>query len=88
MGHDHKLSVAPINRLQLANTGTLHLLNRKGYVARTGSFLRGFVPGQVSYVADRALNPSTLGAPVFQLTPRRVRTDGDDYCYVDIHAVI
>jgi len=94
MGHDHKKSVAYATRLYLgeSNRGVPKLKERKILLARTGSFLRGYVPGKVSYVADRALSPSNLGTIKIELTPRRhgERHDGIDRraLYVDIHASV
>jgi hypothetical protein len=89
MGHDHKKSVATVNRLRLSGGGgSLRLSHRKVLVARTGSFLRGYVPGATSYVADRMLNPTDLGVVKIELTPRRERDGGNDKNYVDIHASI
>jgi len=89
MGHDHKKSVATLNRLRLTGGGgKLRLSHRKALLARTGSFLRGYVPGSHSYVADRMLNPTDLGVVKIELTPRRDTTDGQDVAYLDIHASV
>jgi len=94
MGHDHKKSVAYATRLRLgeSNRGVPKLKERKILLARTGSFLRGYVPGKVSYVADRMLNPSNLGTVKIELTPRREgeRTGKTDKrsIYIDIHASV
>jgi len=87
MGHDHKKSVAYSTRLYLgeSNRGVPSLKQRKILLARTGSFLRGYVPGKVSYVADRMLNPSNLGTVKIELTPRQ-NAKGDRY--IDIHASV
>ena len=89
MGHDHKKSVATVNRLKLhKGHGILRLSHRKVVLARTGSFLRGYVPGQVSYVADGMYSPTDLGCVKIELTPRRRTEDGRDTREVDIHASI
>lgn len=89
MGHDHKKSVAYATRLYLgdSNRGSTHLRERKILLARTGSFLRGYVPGKVSYVADRMLNPSNLGTVKIELTPKQDWKDGSRR-YIDIHASV
>jgi hypothetical protein len=94
MGHDHKKSVGTKTRLKLKHTSnSLRLSHQKVLIARTGSFLRGYVPGQSSYVADGAMSPTDLGVVKIELTPRRVgeyaghkRTS--DLIEVDIHASI
>ena len=89
MGHDHKKSVAIVNRLKLTGgNGSLNLSHRKVVLARTGSFLRGYVPGAVSYVADRSLNPTDLGTIKLEITPRRSRAGGRDKAEVDIHCSV
>jgi len=89
MGHDHKKSVGMVDRLKLGDgRATLHLSHRKVVLARTGSFLRGYVPGSVSYVADKMLNPTNLGVVKIEITPRRTTKDGIDTVELDIHASI
>jgi hypothetical protein len=90
MGHDHKKSVATITRLKLNHTGSsLRLSHRKALLIRTGSFLRGYVPGKVSYVADAMMNPTDLGCVKIELTPRREDTkETPDINYIDLHASI
>jgi hypothetical protein len=89
MGHDHKRGALPLNRLKLVGSGaSLALANRKIYIARTGSFLRGYVPGAVSYIADGAMNPCDLGVVVFTLTPRRHKSSGEDTVEIDITASV
>lgn len=87
MGHDHRRGALPINRLKLRGMGTsLSLVNRKVYIARTGSFLRGYVPGASSYVADGMMSPCDLGVVVFTITPRRTQVGGKDSVEIDISA--
>jgi hypothetical protein len=89
MGHDHKKSVATINRLRLKGQGEkMRLSHRKVMVSRTGSFLKGYVPGERSYVADSMMNPTDLGVVKLELTPKRDRTGGGDSLHVDIHASV
>lgn len=87
MGHDHKRGALPLNRLRLNGSGaSLSLSNRKVYLGRTGSFLRGYVPGERSYVADGMMNPCDLGVVVYTLTPRRIKTNWEDRLEIDISA--
>lgn len=88
MGHDHKKSVAFINRLRLVSGRGVRLTHRKILMARTGSFLKGYVEGKPTYIADRALNPTDLGVVKIELTPKRIHRGGVDVSEVDIHASI
>jgi hypothetical protein len=90
MGHDHKKSVATITRLKLNNGagGTIRLSHRKCVLGRTGSFLKGYVPGKRSYVVDKNLNPTDLGVVKIEITPNRHRDNGDDITEIDLHASI
>jgi hypothetical protein len=90
MGHDHKKSTATITRLKLnrGSAGNVRLSHRKCLLARTGSFLKGYVPGKRSYVVDKNLNPTDLGVVKIELTPKRHQDNGDDWMEVDLHASI
>jgi hypothetical protein len=74
MGHDHQMGVVPASMLEVANgpsaltgfTGTgakAHLKVRQHdqLLCRCGSFLKGYEPGQASYVVRALLRPSCLG---------------------------
>ena len=95
MGHDHKKSVGTLNRLVLnGGNGSLRLTHRKCIIGRTGSFLRGYVPGTRSYVATRNLRPTDLGVIKIEATPRRStvgkKDNGarEDKVWIDLHASI
>lgn len=89
MGHDHKRGALPVNRLRLQGNGEhMHLVNRKIYLVRSGSFLRGYVPGERSYVADGAMSPCDLGCVPIMLTPQRVQKDREHSLFVDIKAIV
>ncbi len=90
MGHDHRKSVGYLSRLYIkdARDGQVTLGQRKVLIARTGSFLRGYVPDTKSYIAEKAYNPSDLGTIKIELTPRRDTKGGEDRVYIDIHASI
>lgn len=65
MGHDHKRSVTPANpKLHLVchrATSTLTLREKQQWLLRTGSFLKAYEDGEVSYNADAARGPCSLG---------------------------
>lgn len=83
MGHDHRKSVAIKTKLTL---GSIKLQQKKVLLGRTGSFLRGYVEDQPSYVARAAMIPTDMGVIKIELTPRRSCKDHQDDYYVDIHA--
>lgn len=86
MGHDHKGPVAFNPRMRLEKCGNnLCIVERKQFFGRTGSFLRGYVPGQVSYVADGCLNPANLGVTKIDLIPQRLHGEG---LTIEMHASI
>ena len=88
MGHDHKKSVGFLRKLRLSGQKDLIVKERKIMIGRTGSFLKGYVDGQKSYVTDMALKPCDLGVIKIELTPRRIREKGVDHTFIDIHASI
>lgn len=88
MGHDHRKSVGMTDRLLLLGPNPVTLTHRKLVFARTGSFLKGYIPDKPSYIADTQLSPTNLGVVKIELTPRRNKEGGKDTSYVDIHASI
>lgn len=89
MGDNHARGVLPLgNRLRLDNDSNegLRLRSRSSWIGRTGSFLRGYVPGQSSYVVDGAMCPANLGWISFNLMPRRDHRGGGDKVTVLIGA--
>lgn len=82
MGHDHKRGcVALTPRLQLnstGNTGELNVKERQPWVGRTGSFLKAYENGRVSYNVDACRPPASLGWIEFEITPYRDRNEGRD----------
>jgi hypothetical protein len=89
MGHDHKKSVGLVTKLELTSTGkVMRLHHKKQLYARTGSFLKGYEDGKISYVADGCMSPTDLGVVKIELTPRRDCRNGEDITYTDLHASI
>lgn len=89
MGHDHKKSCSYVPTMELSGQGnSLRLVQKKKLIARTGSFLKGYVDDKKSYVADMALNPTDLGLIKIELTPRRKMEGKRDITYIDIHTSI
>lgn len=90
MGHDHKKQVAIMNRLFLSDNrnGVLDVKSKKVIFARTGGFLKGYVDGADSYVADALLTPTDLGTVKIEMTPIRKTIQGIEERYIDLHASI
>ena len=87
MGHDHKGPVGKNPRLRLSHAGSnLAVVERPQLFARTGSFLRGYVDGEVSYVADGCMNPANLGGTEISFTFGR--PGNNTTLKVDVHATI
>ena len=89
-GHDHKKQVAIMNRLYLPanNFGELDVRSKKIIFGRTGGFLKGYVNGQDSYVADALLTPTDLGTIKIEMTPVRKVINNKNERYIDLHASI
>jgi len=93
MGHDHKKQIALRNRFTLmhVNNGSVTLEDQKVLLARTGSFLKGYVENKASYVVDSCMPSLDLGVVKIEITPRRkdyghkIRTEQR---WLDIHASI
>jgi hypothetical protein len=89
MGDNHAKSIMNKERLTLrTGGGKLRLSRRKILLARTGCFLKGYEPGESSYIADANYCPTDLGVVKIELVPRRYREDGDERVEIDIHASI
>lgn len=86
MGHDHKKGCIPSTpRLLLSATGKeLNVRERTPWLGRTGSFLKAYEPGMVSYNVDAGRSPSALGWIEFEITPRRSQKNGEDVISFDV----
>lgn len=87
MGHDHKKGTIPSTpRLVLTNGKgkELNIKQRVPWLGRTGSFLKAYEPGRVSYNVDAGRSPSTLGWIEFEITPKRSTAGGGDTISFDI----
>lgn len=72
MGDNHARGALPLgDRLFLTvGNGNLVVKHKTRWIGRTGSFLRGYVENEPSYVVDGAMPPANLGWIEFELTPR------------------
>jgi len=89
MGHDHKRGIVPGCRIRaVADKAGLRLKSSRQLFARTGGWLKGYVDGQPSYVAAKALRPVDLGGVRFELTPQRRQHDGRREFSIDIKGIV
>jgi hypothetical protein len=83
MGHTHDKKCAPSTpRLKLMASGPsseLRVRARTPWLGRTGSFLKAYEDGRISYNVDAGRPPCALGWIEFEITPVRVRDDGQDF---------
>ena len=87
MGHDHKKHIAMKSRLSLTDSRVgMSLENRKIVMARTGGFLKGYVDGKSSYIADKAYSPVDMGTVTITMTPKRSGDKGVDKRWVELNA--
>jgi len=85
-GHDHKKAVATKSRIALTDSKhSLRLIQKKIHLIRAGGFLRGFVDGKQSYIAEGNYNPTDLGLIKIILTPKR---DKLKTRYIDVHCSV
>lgn len=71
-GHDHKKGCIPSHPRMRPVTlpkGGLALREKTPWLGRTGSFLKSYVPGEVSYNVDAGRGPCALGHIEFEITP-------------------
>jgi len=74
MGHDHRRGASPHPILYLNRKN--RLCEKRQFFVRTGSFLKAYEHGKVSYIADLALGACDLGAVALLITPKRRETQG------------
>ena len=86
MGHDHKKGCIPsFPRLRLVEGGgSLTIRERTPWLGRTGSFLKAYEDGEVSYNVDAARSACALGWIEFDLCLKRVHNSHGDHLEVAI----
>lgn len=88
-GHDHKRGVWPESTLIVTNErGNLLIKQKRQLLCRSGSFLRGYVDGEDSYVSNKYMRPCELGTIKLEIKIKRSREGGVDITTPDIHANI
>ena len=85
MGHDHERGAWPKDVLIRSDGG---LKQKRQFLCRSGSFLKGYTPGTSSYSIGRIYRPSDLGALKLTISFHRDRKEGRDRVITDIEAVI
>lgn len=88
MGHDHKRGAVPDSTLHVPHSGHgcgLIVKQRRQWMVRTGSFLKGYVPNEAGYIVGRLLRPAELGNVKLDVKVARVRKDGADCISADVH---
>jgi hypothetical protein len=85
MGHDHKKINGTRSKIMLSGGNkSLDVVQKKIIMGRTGSFLRGYVDNEASYVAKALYTPSDLGALLIHLIPTRINSkQTGDIFYID-----
>lgn len=86
MGHTHGKGCVPDGvRLEFADgVRGPYTRERIPWLGRTGSFLKCYEDGRVSYNVDACRPPNALGWIEFEITPMRSRNDGEDRLYLNI----
>lgn len=89
MGHDHNRGAWPVDVLYpLPTRNGVVIKQKRQFLCRSGSFLKGYEKNKSTYVTGRLLRPSDLGALKLIISLKRVLKKGKDYIVPDIKAVI
>lgn len=75
MGHNHDRGAWPIDILIPSRRGDMK--QKRQFLVRSGSFLKGYEPNTNSYVASRLLRPADIGAIKLNFSFHRDREEGD-----------
>jgi hypothetical protein len=81
MGHTHGKGCIPSSpRIVLKDSRDkgVFIRERTPWLGRTGSFLKAYESGRVSYNVDAGRSPASLGWIEFEITPVRVRAGDED----------
>lgn len=81
MGHSHGKGCIPSTprlKLSYGERGSLGVIERTPWLGRTGSFLKAYEPGEVSYNVDAGRSPCALGWIEFEITALRDQSGGRD----------
>jgi hypothetical protein len=67
MGHVHLLGSSP-SKFQLSVDNKMNIVQKKENFVFTGSYLKGYVDGNVSYVERKTYAPTALGSPKIKIS--------------------
>ena len=84
MGHNHDRGAWPVDILYRSKND---IKQKRQFLCRSGSFLKGYTEGTSNYVTGRLLRPADIGALRLNISFHRDLTDGDRII-TDIEAVI
>ena len=85
-GHDHQRYAVPKSIL-IPGVNGAEIKQKRQFLARSGSFKKGYCEGVSGYEVGRLLRPSDLGAVVFEISVHRDLRD-TDRLILDISAII
>lgn len=87
MGHDHRKVAVPMTTLWAERQvrGKMKLKQKRQWLMRSGSFLRGYIDGEASYIVGKILAPTDLGIVKIKCGFTRVRDGNEESICNDIH---
>lgn len=87
MGHDHKKGIIPVDVIGFRSKrdGGIEMENKQKLLVRSGSFLKGYVENEESYVARALLRPASLGVVKVEIEIRRSQRNGGDVYEKSLH---
>jgi hypothetical protein len=88
MGHDHQRGAWPTSILLPGDQGT-GIKQKRQFLARSGSFKKGYTSGVASYEVGSLYRPSDMGAVQFSISLHRQKEkNGYERIITDIKATI
>lgn len=90
-GHDHRKVAVPLSTLWVGDCCSqgLKLKQKRQWLIRSGSFLRGYVDGESSYIVSKMLRPTDLGIVKIKakISRQTSKVNGvvDDRVVPDVH---
>jgi hypothetical protein len=87
LGHDHRRLAVPVSCLTITDThGAMAVKQKRQWLIRSGSYLKGYDPGKANYVCKALMPPSDLGSVTAEITLCRDQRRGQDMLWADIKA--
>jgi hypothetical protein len=85
MGHDHKKGAIPTSSLEFDGNHTLRPKQKRQWLVRSGSFLKGYEIESPSYIVSSISRPCDLGVVRIECGFNRDHKQGHDVIVKDIH---